>query len=53
MINGFGLPELLTLLVWGFFAFAIDLGFPVALIFLLVKINKMLKSIETTLKPDA
>jgi hypothetical protein len=52
MINGFGEPELLTLLVWGFFAFAIGLGFPVALVSPFVQINIRLKSIEDVLRRD-
>jgi hypothetical protein len=53
MISDFGMPELLILLVWGFFALVIGLGFPIALILLIVRINKRLKSIEEYLKRDA
>jgi hypothetical protein len=52
MINGFGLPELLTLLVWSFFAFAIGLGFPVSLVLPHMQINIRLKSIEDALRRD-
>jgi hypothetical protein len=53
MINSFGIPELLITVVSAFLVLIIGLGFPIALILLLVQINKRLKSIEEFLKRDA
>ena len=51
MLNSFGLPELIIMLVWGLLML-ISIGIPITIVFLLVKIYNKNKSIEALLKKD-